>query len=86
MQVQLLNSMWDLSSSTRDRTYVPYIEKQILFRDENYPQEKEMQKNKMAIWGGLTNSYEKKRSKKQSINTVNKQASSREEGAGGGKK
>ena len=26
---------------------------------------KEMQKSKMAVWGGLTNSYEKKRSKKQ---------------------
>ena len=24
-----------------------------------------MQKRKMAVWGGLTNSYEKKRSKKQ---------------------
>ena len=29
------------------------------------PQEKEMQKNKMAVWGGLTNSCENKRSKKQ---------------------
>ena len=28
-------------------------------------QEKEMQKSKMAVWGGLTNSCEKKRSKKQ---------------------
>ena len=26
---------------------------------------KEMQKSKMAVWGGLTNSYEKKRSEKQ---------------------
>ena len=26
---------------------------------------KEMQKSKMAVWGGLTNSCEKKRSKKQ---------------------
>ena len=26
---------------------------------------KEMQKGKMAVWGGLTNSYEKKRSEKQ---------------------
>ena len=30
--------------------------------DQDHPQEKEMQKNKMAVWGGLTNSYEKKRS------------------------
>ena len=29
------------------------------------PQEKEMQKGKMAVWGGLTNSCEMKRSKKQ---------------------
>ena len=28
---------------------------------------KEMQKSKMAVWGGLTNSCEKKRSKKQRI-------------------
>ena len=30
-----------------------------------HPQGKEMQKSKMAVWGGLTNSYEKKRSGKQ---------------------
>ena len=30
-----------------------------------HPQEKEMQKSKMAVWGGLTNSCEKKRSDKQ---------------------
>ena len=29
------------------------------------PHGKEMQKSKMAVWGGLTNSCEKKRSKKQ---------------------
>ena len=28
------------------------------------PMEKKMQKSKMAVWGGLTNSCEKKRSKK----------------------
>ena len=28
-------------------------------------QKKEMQKSKMAVWGGLTNSCEKKKSKKQ---------------------
>ena len=28
------------------------------------PMEKEMQKNKMTVWGGLTNSCEKKRSEK----------------------
>ena len=34
-------------------------------KDQGNPQEKEMQKGKMAIWKGLTNSYEKKRSEKQ---------------------
>ena len=29
------------------------------------PMEKRMEKNKMAVWGGLTNSCEKKRSEKQ---------------------
>ena len=33
--------------------------------DQDHPQGKEMQKSKMAVWGGLTNSCEKKRSKKQ---------------------
>ena len=34
-------------------------------RDQDHPQEKGMQKSKMAVRGGLTNSREKKRSKKQ---------------------
>ena len=34
-------------------------------RDQDHPQEKEMQKSKMAVWGGFTNSCEKKRSEKQ---------------------
>ena len=34
-------------------------------REWDHPQEKEMQKSKMAVWGGLTNSCEKKRSKKE---------------------
>ena len=34
-------------------------------RDQDHPHGKEMQKSKMAIWRGLTNSCEKKRSKKQ---------------------
>ena len=33
-------------------------------RDQDHPQEKQMQKSKMAVWGGLTNSCEKKGSKK----------------------
>ena len=30
--------------------------------DQDHPQEKEMQKGKMVVWAGLTNSWEKKRS------------------------
>ena len=33
--------------------------------DQDHPQEKEMQKGKMVVWGGLKNSYEKRRSKRQ---------------------
>ena len=32
-------------------------------RDQDHPQEKEMQKSKMAVWRGLTNSCEKKKVK-----------------------
>ena len=35
-------------------------------RDQDHPHGKEMQKNKIAVWEGLTNSCEKKRSEKQS--------------------
>ena len=31
--------------------------------DQNHPQGKEMQKGKMVVWGGLTNSWEKKKAK-----------------------
>ena len=34
-------------------------------RDQDRTQENEMQKGKMVVWGGLTNSWEKKRSKRQ---------------------
>ena len=34
-------------------------------RDQDYPHGKEMQKSIMAVWGGLTNSWEKKRREKQ---------------------
>ena len=33
--------------------------------DQGHPQEKEMQKGKMAVWGGFINSWEKKSSKRQ---------------------
>ena len=32
---------------------------------QDHTQEKEMQKSKIAVWGGVTNICEKKRSKKQ---------------------
>ena len=31
--------------------------------DQDHPQEKEMQKGKMVVWGGLTNSKEQNRAK-----------------------
>ena len=33
--------------------------------DQNHPQEKEMQKGKMVVRGGLTNNCKKKRSERQ---------------------
>ena len=29
-------------------------------RDQGHPQEKDVRKGKMVVWGGLTNSYEKR--------------------------
>ena len=40
-------------------------DKKAFFRDQDHPHGKEMQKSKMADWGRLTNSCEKKRSEKQ---------------------
>ena len=37
-------------------------------RDQDHPHRKQTQKGKMVVWGGLTNSCEKKRSKKQRRN------------------
>ena len=34
-------------------------------RDQDHSQEKEMQKGKMVVWGGLTNGFEKKRRERQ---------------------
>ena len=36
-----------------------------LYRDQDHPHGKEMRKSKMVVQGGLKNSCEKKRSKKQ---------------------
>ena len=33
--------------------------------DQNHPQEKEMKKGKIVLWGGLRNSWEKKRGEGQ---------------------
>ena len=41
------------------------IVQETLYRDQDHPHGKEMQKSKMAVWGGLTNSCEKKKSEKQ---------------------
>ena len=44
-----------------------------LYRREgqDHPHGKEMQKSKMAVWGGLTNSCEKKRSEKERYKHLN---------------
>ena len=34
-------------------------------RDQDHPHGKEMQKSKIAVWGGLTNNCDKKRGEKQ---------------------
>ena len=41
-------------------------------KDQDHCHGKEMQKSKMAVWGGLTNSYEKNRSKRQRHTHLNK--------------
>ena len=46
-------------------TEVCDIVQETIPKKQDHPQEKEMQKSKMAVWGGLTNSCEKERSKKQ---------------------
>ena len=50
---------------TGEVIYWGLLLQQSTIRDRNHPQEKEMQKSKMAAWGSLTNSCEKKRSEKQ---------------------
>ena len=40
-------------------------------RDQDHTQEKEMQKSKMAVWGGLTNSCEEKRKAKEKRKDIN---------------
>ena len=43
-------------------------------RDQDHPHGKEMQKSKMGVWGGLTNSCEKKRSEKQMRKDIDENA------------
>ena len=42
-----------------------WMEVRDIVQEKNHPHGKEMQKSKMAVWGGLTNSCEKTRGKKQ---------------------
>ena len=37
-------------------------------RDQDHPHGKEMEKGKMVVWGGLTNSWKKERSEKERYN------------------
>ena len=51
---RVLDELWTEVRDTVEETGIKTI-----------PMEKKYKKSKMAVWGGLTNSYEKKRSKKQ---------------------
>ena len=44
-------------------------------RDQEHPHGKEMQKSKMAVWGGLKNSCENKRSERRSNQSILKEIS-----------
>ena len=55
----------DLIDRVPEELWMEVCEHCIGSSDQDHPQEKEMQKSKMAVWGGLTNSCEKKRSEKQ---------------------
>ena len=48
-------------------------------RDQDHPQEKEMQKGKMVVWAGFTNSWEKKRNEKQRSHEIKDACSLEEE-------
>ena len=52
---------WNVRSMNQGKLEVV---KQEMARDQDHPHGKEMQKSTMAVWGGLTNSCEKKRSEK----------------------
>ena len=56
---ELWNEVCDIVQETKIKT-IPTKKK----KKKDHPHGKEMQKSKMAIWGGLTNGCEKKRSVK----------------------
>ena len=55
----------DLIDRVPDELWTEFIVHCTGDRDQDHPHGKEMQKSKMAVWGGLTNSCEKKRNEKQ---------------------
>ena len=54
----------DLIDRVRDELWTEVCDICTGDRDQDHPHGKEMQKSKMAVWGGLTNSCEKMRGKK----------------------
>ena len=55
----------DLIDKVPDELWTEVHDIVLQTRIKTIPMEKKMQKSKMAVWGGLTNSCEKKRSEKQ---------------------
>jgi len=54
---------WDLIDRVPEELWMEICD--IAQDHQDYPQEKEMPKGKVVVWGGLTNRWEKKRSKSQ---------------------
>ena len=54
---------WFALEMNRDHSVI--FEVPSKYSDQDHPQEKEIQKGKMVVGGGLTNSCEKKRSERQ---------------------
>ena len=55
----------DLIDKVPDELWTEVHDIVLQTRIKTIPMEKKMQKSKMAVWGGLTNSCEQKRSEKQ---------------------
>ena len=62
---QFVVNNWNLKTIVATSNHIICSIQCIGDRNQNHPQEKEMQKSKMAVWGGLTNSSEMKGSEKQ---------------------